>query len=359
MSNFLYNSLLRKDPDPNARWSSAEIQKELNNLDATIDNIDSGLLKTTGDQSGISGQKVFYNLYSNTGLPTYLSVMKHLQSDITPITGTGALGLTGTIQEEFAITKPNASFNLATIASLNPVFRRSPLSIYRAYNSNTVTINYAKNIPLAAYDLFKNGEVPPLNQDTIKTEYWATSQSVAAGSVSPTASDNTQYCVIARYNDSTDTTDITILDVNSASTIADTKSYRKLFTFQSTPEGNASVNAGTKHFMFENGELYYGHRYDIQNSTIGSWELSDFEKAPILVVGQIEPVSLTSVTSNVTLSLDGEPFLSLDLTTTGAFCQHNMTITIPFIWNNGAYPVLSLGNNVNFSVVGVISGGLY
>ena len=359
MSNFLYNSLLRKDPDPNARWSSAEIQKELNNLDATIDNIDSGLLKTTGNQADISGQKIFYNLYSNTGLPTYLSVMKHLQSDITPITGTGALGLTGTIQEEFSITKPNASFSLANISSLNPIFRRSPLSVYRAYNSNTVTINYAKNIPLAAYDLFKNGEVPPLNQDSIKLEYWATSQSAAAGSISPTASDNTEYCVVARYNDSTDTTDITILDVNTVSTVADQKSYRKLFTFQSTPEGNGLVNAGTKHFMFENGELFYGNRYDIDNSTVGSWGLADLERAPVFVIGQIEPVSLNSVDSNISVTLDGVSLMSLDLTQTGAFCQHNITITIPFIWNNGSYPTFSLGTNVNFGVVDIISGGLY
>ncbi len=174
MSNNISSNIKRSN-NPEDRWNSSEVNKELEKLDSNISKLSTDLM-TTNTAQDVDGQKTFFSLFvdDEDSVITYDKVMEDIPFDISPIFGPGTyhFGKDRAV-EEGRYNKHNASGALVDVASLNPCFMPSEISI-EVISDTEVRIK-ALNVPLPLTTLGGSYSV----SDTNMTAYlWKSSASI-------------------------------------------------------------------------------------------------------------------------------------------------------------------------------------
>lgn len=169
------SSHIKQSNNPEDRWDSTEVNKEVTKLDTNISDLSNNLMSTNTVQS-VDGQKTFFSLFvdENNGTETYNTTMESLPFNITPVFGAGVYQFgVNRSREEGNYNKKNASGTLMDIAALNPSYMPSEISISYIDSSNIYI--KAMNVPLPRTSLTGTYSTSDSNMSAY---YWRTSVSI-------------------------------------------------------------------------------------------------------------------------------------------------------------------------------------
>lgn len=206
MSNRI-TSNIKSSNNPEDRWNSSEVNKDLNKLDNSIVNLSEDLVTTDTTQI-INGQKTFFTLFveDEGSVVTYDKIMEDLPFEISPVFGpaTYQFGVNRAV-EEGRYNKHNASGATMNVAALNPSFM--PSEIYIEVISNNDIYVKALNVPLPKTSLAGSYSQGSSNMDAY---LWKTSVSFE-GTLEVTSlgsSTAKAHNIYINYNPDTDTVSV-------------------------------------------------------------------------------------------------------------------------------------------------------
>jgi len=174
MSNRV-SSNIKNSNNPEDRWDSSEVNKDIDKLDSNITKLSENLVTTNTVQT-INGQKTFFTLFidEDDTVVTYNKVMNDLPFEVSPVFGpaTYQFGVNRAV-EEGSYDKHNASGTTMDVAALNPSFMPSEVYI-EVISDNTIYVK-ALNIPLPKTALAGSYSISSSNMDAY---LWKTSVSI-------------------------------------------------------------------------------------------------------------------------------------------------------------------------------------
>ncbi len=339
-----FNSRIRQDTDPYVIWNAKEVNEELSNIDTRISSLNNALLDLNSNQT-IEGQKTFLTLFFENQTPTYETALEIMQNDISPVFTTGAKAITSLSGEELAFTKPNVSGVISPMALRNPIYRRGALLIYNSGNSVLINI---KNIPFAAYDLYKIGTKPNTNGTNIEAYYWATSQSIDANIDLSTAIGGViageRYEIIAGFKDTTGDVDTFIVREGYSSSISsEYKSFRRLSFFKL--DGSSDIinfrHVDDTYFLYSYQPIESLNSF-IQDTCIVKAKLINATAFNTIIFG-----------GNIMHILEGSGASG----TQYGYGYPNQDFYLAMIWNQGSFPEISPEGILYFNTI--LVGGLF
>lgn len=315
-----------------------------------------------------SGQKFFKHLYFTSGnAPSYETVMQSLDNDISPVFGSGAKAITPSSLSDQEIkkgyfTQSNVSGVKLPLASRNPVFFKSNISIKSSDGSNIEVI--AKNVPLASFDNFKAGTPPSLSSSFVGSVDYQTSVAfsgtVNKSTIIGSLTDNDPiYIILAKKDDNTIAC-LLVVAGNEGNIDSSYTMFRKIgFCY--------SCNlTDIVPFVISDGAFIPGTHSGLNLSL----SLSDFgngAQSPAFHLKNLnsiirETCLITLRTSNIytsdgsqgTISVNNNTYFTYEypVTSSAAYTQNNNVIRIPMIYSNsGFYTAASSLSVQTFSMI--------
>jgi hypothetical protein len=322
-----FQSKIRPNFDPESVWSTSEINKTFVDLDNIIGTSLEQVLLQVGTTQAVQGQKTFTNMYMTTSSsPYYENMLAFLQNEISPVINTGAKGISTDVVKELASTKSNVSGVIASIATLNSVFRDSLLEIFNP-NGTSVTIT-ANNIPLAAYDNAKLGTPPVTSSNQVGAFYWPTSKGFASSTTVDFANflggtTDGRYEIILAYNDGSNSFAPFVVKEGSEVLIStDNKSFRRVGFFR-------ILSGNIISFRQVGGEYYLAPFID---DTTGSFLPADWIKSHCIITFIVTP---SSGQESVQAYPSQDLYFINNATGGNIYGRDTMMYEIPMIYDNG------------------------